>query len=66
MDIISKIQNSVFLTLDETATLKFFFLNSRTPSIFPDLDIKKLAIVGKILRRFDIILHTWLIHLLFH
>ena len=27
---------------------------------------KKLAIVGNILWRFDIILHIWLIHLLFH
>ena len=45
---------------------KNFILNSRTVSIFPALDIKKLAIVGKILWRFDIILHMWLIHLLFH
>ena len=47
-------------TRNETATRKTL------PSTFPVLVIKKLAIVGKILRRFDIILHLWLIHLLFH
>ena len=38
---------------------KTFILNSGTPSKFPALDIKKLAIVSKILWRFDIILHIW-------
>ena len=42
------------------------YFEFRTPSIFPALHIKKLAIVHKILLRFDIILHIWLIHLLFH
>ena len=42
------------------------YFEFRTPSIFPALHIKKVAIVHKILLRFDIILHIWLIHLLFH
>ena len=45
---------------------KKFILNCRTHSIFPAFDIKKLAIVGKIFWRFDIILHIWLTNLLFH
>ena len=74
-----KIQNSVFVesccirgydfymtgSRNETTSWKFI-LNSRTPSIFPVLDIKKLAIVRKILWCFDTILHIRLIHLLFH
>ena len=43
---------------------KNVILNSCTFSIFPALEIKKL--VGKILQRFDIISHIWIIHLLFH
>ena len=44
---------------------KCFTLNSCTFSIFHALEIKKLVLVGKILWRFDIILHIWLIHFLF-
>ena len=43
---------------------KSFNLNSCTLSIFPAPEIKKLF-VGKILRRFDTVLHIWLIHLYF-
>ena len=49
----------------ETATRQTL-LNSRKSSMFPALEINKLGIVDKILRRFDIILHIWLIHFLFH
>ena len=45
---------------------KIFILNSRTLSIFPALEIKKLALVGKILWCFDIIFHILLINSLFH
>ena len=75
METISKIQNSFYVgdyciwaynfymavISNETVTL-----NSPTLSIFPALEIKKLALVGKILWRFDIIWHIWLIHLIFH
>ena len=45
---------------------KSFILNSRTLSIFPALEKKKLVFVGKILWRFNIMLHLWLINLFFH
>ena len=44
---------------------KNFILNSRKPSIFPALDIKKLDIVGKTLWRLNIILDICLIYLFF-
>ena len=55
------IESSILLLL-----LEKFCLNFHTLSIFPTVDIKKLAIVGKILRRLEINLHILLIHLLFY
>ena len=66
MDIISKIQNITFVAnycmwaysfyktviCNETATPKTWILNFHTLSIFPALEIKKLALVGKLLWRF--------------
>ena len=45
---------------------KSFSLSSYTFSIFPELKIKKLVLIGKILWRFYIIFPIWLIHFLFH
>ena len=44
---------------------KKVILNSRTISIFPAIEVKKLVLLGKILRHFNIILHIWLVQLLF-
>ena len=41
------------------------FLNASTLSLFPALEIKKPVLVGKIVCRFNIVLHTWLIQFLF-
>ena len=44
---------------------KSLILNSCTLSIFPALEIKKLVLLGKMLWRFNIIFHIWLINLCF-
>ena len=44
---------------------KNLILNSCTLSIFPGLEIKKLVLVGKLLWRFDVVFHIWLMHLFF-
>ena len=78
-DITLKTQNSIFIenhcvwgynfcmtvTHKEIACAKTSFLIPAL-SIFPTLETKMLSLVGKILWHFDIILHIWLINLLFH
>ena len=56
----------LYCHLEWNSYSKSFIFNSCTLSFFPVLEIKKLAFVGKILWRFDIIFHIWLIHLFCH
>ena len=71
--ITSKMQNSCSVKTATCSSLTFTglwinsyskisILNFCTLSIFPYLEIKRLVLFSKILRRFDIMLHTWLFY----
>lgn len=68
------IENYFMLTYDfymtaacnETVTQNTLFRVPATLLLYSALEIKRLILVGKILGRFGIILHMWLIQLLFH